>query len=65
MQLEGWEATIRQIVAQSNLERKEAGKRQVLAAWRRKLEAEPTLLLPFQIDEIMREVRARLTTRPR
>jgi hypothetical protein len=28
--------------------------------WRAKLEKEPTLLQPYQIDEIVREVRRRL-----
>jgi hypothetical protein len=31
-----------------------------LIAWRVKLEQEPTLLQPFQIDQIVREVRQRL-----
>ncbi len=33
----------------------------VLLAWRAKLEKEPTLLQPFQIDEIVREVQQRLS----
>ena len=33
----------------------------ILLAWRVKLEKEPTLLQPFQIDEIIREVRQRLS----
>jgi len=34
----------------------------VLAAWRAKLEKPPTSQAPFQIDQIMREVRARLAS---
>jgi hypothetical protein len=56
-----WEATIQQIVAESNHEPKESGKHRILTAWRAKLEKEPTSLRPFQIDEIVREVRKRLT----
>jgi hypothetical protein len=59
--LNAWEATIQQIVAESNHEPKEAGKQKVLTNWRAKLEKEPTSLRPFQIDEIVREVRKRLT----
>ena len=39
-------------------ELKDASK--VLMEWRAKLEKEPSLLQPFQIDEIVREVRQRL-----
>jgi hypothetical protein len=53
------EASIREIIDQCNHEQK--GTKRVLVAWRAKLEKEPTLLLPFQIDEIMREVRQRLS----
>jgi hypothetical protein len=58
MNLKAWEATIQQIVAESNQEPKESSKHRILTAWRAKLEKEPTSLLPFQIDEIVREVRA-------
>jgi hypothetical protein len=34
----------------------------VLMEWRAKLEKEPTLLQPFQIDKIIRAVRDRLET---
>jgi hypothetical protein len=59
------EAIIQRIVEESNQEPKEAGKHRVLVAWRAKLEQEPTNLQPYQIDEIVREVRGRLgkTTR--
>jgi len=59
MNLKAWEATIQQIVAESNHEPREANKQRILSAWRAKLEKEPTSLLPFQIDQIVREVRTR------
>ena len=55
------EATIKQIADESNREPREAGRQRLLTAWRAKLEKEPTLLKPFQIDDIVREVRTRLT----
>ena len=55
-----WEETVQTIVAESDQEPKEAGKNRVLTAWRAKLEHEPTLLSPHQIDVIVREVRRRL-----
>jgi hypothetical protein len=60
MQLKDWEVTIQAIVDESNHEPKEAGKHRVLTQWRAKLEKEPTHLPPYQIDEIVREVRKRL-----
>jgi DNA primase len=60
MNLKAWEATIQQIVAESNQEPKEFAKHRILTAWRAKLEKESTSLLPFQIDQIVREVRKRL-----
>jgi hypothetical protein len=36
-----------------------------LTAWRAKLEKEPTLLKPYQIDDIVRAVRTRLTATSR
>ena len=59
MRLQEWEVTIQEIVDEGNHERKGADK--ILVAWRAKLEKEPTLLQPFQIDEIVREVRQRLS----
>ena len=59
MRLEKWEVTIQQIVGECNHDEKGADR--VLVAWRAKLEKEPTLLKPFQIDEIVREVRQRLS----
>ena len=58
MRLQDWEATIQAIAAECNRDRNGANK--VLIAWRVKLEKEPHLLPPFQIDEIVREVRQRL-----
>ena len=60
MRLQEWEVTIQEIVDECNHEQKGADK--ILMAWRAKLEKEPTLLQPFQIDEIVREVRQRLST---
>ena len=60
MRLEDWEATIQEIVDECN-EQKETGEDRILMKWRAKLEKEPPLLQPFQIDEIMREVRERLS----
>ena len=58
MRLQEWEVTIQKIIDECNHEPKGADK--VLMAWRAKLEKEPPLLQPFQIDEIVREVRQRL-----
>ena len=60
MRLEDWEQTIQEIIDECN-EQKETGEDRILMKWRAKLEKEPTLLKPFQIDEIMREVRQRLS----
>jgi hypothetical protein len=60
MRLQEWEATIQDIVDECS-EQKETGEDRILMKWRAKLEKEPTLLQPFQIDEIMREVRERLS----
>ena len=59
MRLEEWEVTIQEIIDECNHEEKRSD--MVLMGWRAKLEKEPTLLQPFQIDEIMREVRERLS----
>jgi len=58
MRLKDFEATIQEIVDECSHDQKAAGR--VLIAWRAKLEQEPTLLQPFQIDQIVREVRQRL-----
>ena len=63
MRLQKWEVTIQEIVDECNHDEKGADR--VLVAWRAKLEKEPTLLQPFQIDEIVRKVRQRLSTASR
>jgi hypothetical protein len=60
MNLKSWEVTINQIVDESNQQPQEAGKQKVLFAWRAKLAMEPTSLRPFQIDQIVRDVRKKL-----
>ena len=58
MNLKKWEAMINQIAADSI----QVGSRdKVLIACRRKLENEPPTLHPCQIDEIVREVRKRVS----
>ena len=59
MRLEEWEVTIQKIVDECNHEQQRPDR--LLMEWRAKLEKEPTLLRPFQIDEIVREVRRRLS----
>lgn len=61
MKLQDWELTIQQIIEASNNEPKESGKHKVLTEWRSKLAKSERPLQPFQIDEIVREVRKRLT----
>jgi hypothetical protein len=61
MRLEEWEVTIQEIVDECNHEQREGGEDNILRKWRAKLEKEPPLLQPFQIDEIVREVRQRLS----
>jgi hypothetical protein len=65
MNLKNWEATIQQIADESIREPKESGRHKLLTAWRARLEKEPTLLKPFQIDDIVREVRSRLNAASR
>ncbi len=59
MRLQEWEVTIQNIIDECN--DKQTRVDTVLTAWRAKLEKEPTLLQPFQIDEIVREVQKRLS----
>ncbi len=59
MRLQKWEVTIQEIVDECNHEEKRSD--MVLMEWRAKLEKEPSLLQPFQIDEIVREARQRLS----
>jgi hypothetical protein len=58
MRIHEWEATIQEIVNECN--HRERRSDHVVMGWRAKLEKEPTLLSPHQIDEIAREVRRRL-----
>jgi hypothetical protein len=58
MRLQDWEVTIQEIVGECNHEEK--GSDKILIKWRVMLEQEPSLLKPFQIDEIMRAVRKKL-----
>ncbi len=58
MRLEEWEVTIQKIIDECNHD--ENGSDRIIMAWRAKLEKEPTLLQPFQIDEIVRAIRRRL-----
>ena len=60
MRLEEWEVTIQEIIDECNHEPTESGRNKILTKWRVKLEQEPTLLQPFQIDQIVRAVRLRL-----
>ncbi|MCH7727950.1 MAG: hypothetical protein IH991_15960 [Planctomycetes bacterium] len=60
MRLQDWEVTIQEIIDECN--HGQEGKDRILTKWRAKLEQEPTLLQPFQIDEIVREVRQRFST---
>ena len=62
MPLQEWEVTIQEIVHECNHKQKETREDGILMKWRAKLEKEPTLLPPFRIDEIVREVRKRLST---
>ncbi len=59
MRLHEWEVTIQELVDECTHAEKKAGK--VLLEWRAKLEKESTVLRPSQIDEIVREVRRRLS----
>ena len=58
MRLKDWEATMQEIVDECSHDQQAVSK--VLIAWRVRLEQKPTSLQPFQIDQIVREVRRRL-----
>ena len=60
MRIQDWETTLKEIVDECKHEDKERSGNKILLKWRAKLEKEPHLLQPFQIDEIIREVRRRL-----
>ena len=59
MRLEEWEVTIQKMIDECNHGQTRPDR--VLMEWRVKLEKEPTLLKPFQIDELVRAVRHRLS----
>ena len=61
MRLQEWEVTIQEIADECNQGQEERGEDRILMKWRAKLEKEPIVLQSFQIDEIMREVRQRLS----
>ncbi len=61
MHIQDWEVTIQEIVDECKHEQKAMGENTILLKWRAKLEQEPTRLEPFQIDEIVREVRRRFS----
>jgi hypothetical protein len=61
MRLQDWEATIQEIVDECSHEPEDLTRNKTLMKWRAKLEQEPTLLEAFQIDEIIREARQRLS----
>lgn len=60
MRLEDWEVTIQKMFDECSSGPTRPDR--VLMEWRVKLEKEPTLLKPFQIDELVRAVRHRLST---
>ena len=59
LRLEEWEETIQKMIDECNHSQKRPDG--ILKEWRVKLEKEPTLLKPSQIDEIIRAVRDRLS----
>jgi len=61
MLLKDWEVTIQQMTSETDHAPKESDKQKSLKAWRERLSLEPHLLKPFQIDQLVREVRKRLT----
>jgi hypothetical protein len=65
MNLKEWEPIIQGIVDAFQREKTDPFKHNILKQWRAKLEKEPTLLQPFQIDQIVREVRRRLESASR
>ena len=62
MRLQEWKETIQEIIDECNHEPKERSRNKILVKWRAKLEKEPARLQPFQIDQIIREVRRRLSS---
>jgi len=60
MRLQNQEAIIQEIVDECSL-KQDRNPDTVFMEWRVKLEKAPTLLRPFQIDQIVREARGRLS----
>jgi hypothetical protein len=58
MRLEDWAVTIQKMTDECNHVQMTPDR--VLWLWRVKLEKEPTLLKPFEIDQIVRAVRRKL-----
>ena len=58
MRLENWAVTIQEMTDECN--REQTTPDRILPLWRVKLEKEPTLLQPFEIDQIVRAVRRKL-----
>jgi hypothetical protein len=65
MNLKAWEPTIQQIADEFSLASSEAVQHRILTAWRAKLAKEPTSLPSLRIDEIVREVRRKVTVASR
>ena len=61
MRLHDWEVTIQEIVDECSQEPEGLTKNKTLMKWRARLEQEPTLLEAYQIDDIIREARRRLS----
>ena len=61
MCLHDWEVTIQEIVDECSQEPEGLTKNKTLMKWRARLEQEPTLLEAYQIDDIIREARRRLS----
>ncbi len=59
MNVNRWEVIIQEILEKFSRQPKEPGQYRVLSEWRAKLAREPHLLQPYQVDEIVREVRKR------
>lgn len=61
MNLHAWEPTIQQFADDLSLAPLEATQQRIIKHWRAKLKEEPASLPLFQIDEIVRQARKRMT----
>ena len=61
MNLHAWESTIQQIADDLSLAPQEPIQQRIIKGWRAKLKEEPASLPLFQIDEIVRQARKRMT----